>query len=334
VSDDHDLRSKLERLASFAGDPPERGLERVAARRRRRLRRRRGAVATAAVLAVLAVGLPLISQGREDTGESIAASETAPPVGTPVEVPPLVEVRCEPAGITVPVASVRAERDGLHIRVVNLLPDATVVQVDGGGWSSGDISVPPGIDLVRQPVPPGELTIGCAIAGEMERRRVDLVDPAGHYTSPGLDCDTEERTTLRDLAIDPVEESLVAGVRQGLGDHLAEGDVLGAPRGYAAQRLSDATDDPVVQVTRDDDVVAFVHVRGEDGVASPPWTTVSRADVCTYALDGAGAPSADAGSATEDGTGDDDVSTDADAGSSADGPSADERSGDAVAAAA
>ena len=284
MSDDHDLRSRLERLASFAGDPDEQGLERVAARRHRRLRRRRGAVATAAVLAVLAVGAPLISQGLDGDREAVTASEAAQPVGAPAEVPRIVEVRCEPTGIVVPVASVRPQRDGLHIRVVNLLPVATVIEVEGDDWSSGGITVQPAVTQVRQPVPPGELTIGCAIGGEVQRRRVDLVDPAGYYSEPVLACDEGEIETLRDLPVDPAEGNIIAATRRGLSTHVAEGDAIGAPRGYQAQRLGDATADPMVQVVRDGDVVAFAHLRGVDGATEQPWTTISRAEICTSAL--------------------------------------------------
>ena len=77
VTDDKDLRSELERLASSVGDPPEHGLERVAARRHRRLRRRRGAVATAAVLAVLTVGLVALAE-RRDRHDTVTASRGRP----------------------------------------------------------------------------------------------------------------------------------------------------------------------------------------------------------------------------------------------------------------
>lgn len=287
MSDDHDLRSELERIASTVGDPPEHGLDRVAARRHRRLRRRRGAVATAAVLAVLAVGVPLISQGLDDDRESVTASETASPGGPPAEVPRLVEVRCEPTGIVVPVASVRPQRDGLHIRVYNSLPAATTIEVEGNDWSSGDVEVQRGVSEVRQPVPPGELTIGCDIAGAMERRSVDLVDAAGLYQEPALACDEADAAMLEDLPVDPPSNNIIAAARAGLSAHLVDGtadDAIGAPRGYPAQRLGDATDDPTVHVVRDGDVVAFVHVRGPDGAIRAPWTTIEAVEVCRSVL--------------------------------------------------
>ena len=125
MTDDKDLRSELERLASSVGDPPEHGLERVAARRHRRLRRRRGAVATAAVLAVLAVGALADRAERRDRTDTVTSSEAATrPRPRPSSCPAQVQVRCDPTGIVVPVASVRPQRDGLHIRVSNSLGHA------------------------------------------------------------------------------------------------------------------------------------------------------------------------------------------------------------------
>lgn len=287
MTDDPDLRSRLERIASLAGDPSEHGLERVAARRHRRLRRRRGAVATAAVLALLAVGVPLISSGLGDGGDRVTASEDVAPAGAPAELPRRLEVRCEQEGIVVPVASVRPERDGMHIRVVNQLDSETQLQVEGRGWSSGDIAVPRGVSDVRQPVPPGELTVGCDIDGEPQRRRVDLVDPSGYYVEPGLACDHADIEIQRDFPVEPPEGTIIAAVRQAIGAHLADGDAISAPRGYPAQRLSDATDDPYVQVERDGEVVAFAHVRGDGGSVGAPWTSVTKLEICESALNGA-----------------------------------------------
>ncbi len=283
MTDDKDLRSELERLASSVGDPPEHGLERVAARRHRRLRRRRGAVATAAVLAVLTVGALTLAE-RRDPEDTVTSSRSPSPPAAPAELPSQVQVLCEPSGIVVPVASVRPERDGLHIQVSNSLGAPSVVEVEGDGWRSGHIEVPPGVTEVRQPVPPGELTIGCDIAGEMQRRRVDLVDLGGYYRAPELECEQADVVTLRDL---PVEldgaTNIIVAARAALHPHLTDGtdgDAIGPLRGYQSQRLGDSTADPVVQVTRDGKVIAFAHVRGAEGAVAPPWTTVSEAEVC------------------------------------------------------
>jgi hypothetical protein len=297
VNDDHDLRSRLERIASSAGDPPEHGLDRVTARRHRRLRRRRGAVATAAVLAVLAFGASLISHGRDDGRQSVTAVESATPAGAPAEVPRLVEVRCETTGIVVPVASVRPDRDGLHIRVHNSLPEPTTIMVESEQWFSGDIRVPRGVHEVVQPVPPGRLAIACDIGGLWQRRHVDLVDPSGYYQVPELGCDEADRTSRFDVPVESPSRNLVEAVRTGLDPVLVGGSDntgIGAPRGYPAQRLNDPTEDPVVQVVRDGEVIAFAHVRGRDGVVAAPWTTLSEVKVCRSALaaaaDGAETP--------------------------------------------
>jgi hypothetical protein len=301
VSDDKDLRSRLERIAASAGDPPDHGLERVAACRHRRLRRRRGAVAPAAALAVLVAGAPLIAGGLADDRDTVTASDAASPTGAPVELPRSIVVRCEPTGIVVPVASVRPQRDGLHIRVHNSLPSPTTLEVEGDGWSSGAIPVAPGVEEVRQPVPPGEVTLGCDIGGTLQRRQVNLVDAGSYYEKPELACPGEETATLRDLAVEPAQGNVITAAREALHPHLVEGaddDAIGALRGYPAQRLSDPTADPVVQVVRDGDVIAFAHLRGGDGEAAPPWTTVSEAEVCRSVLDPASAAQAPATAST------------------------------------
>jgi hypothetical protein len=284
VSDDHDLRSRLERIASSAGDPPEHGLERITARRHRRLRRRRGAVATAAVLAVAAVVTSLIGRGLAHDRATVTASETDDAAAAAVEVPRSVEVRCEPTGIVVPVASVRPQRDGLHMLVVNNLPGPTRVGVTSTEWSSGPIPVPSGVTEVVQPVPPGALTVSCEFGGDRERRRVDLVDPSGLYQEPELDCDEADRTTLTDLEFTPAEMSLGPAVRRGLAGRMRASDTVDALHGYPSQRITNETADPVVEVARDGEVIAFVHLRGVDGSAAPPWTTLSEVDGCASAL--------------------------------------------------
>ncbi len=85
----------------------------------------------------------------------------------------------------------------------------------------------------------------------------------------------------------PQAANIVQAARAALHPYLTggtENDEIGALRGYQSQRLGDATDDPVVQVTRAGKVVAFVHVRGAEGATSAPWTTVSEADVCGSVL--------------------------------------------------
>jgi hypothetical protein len=287
VKDDPDLRSELERLAASVGDPPEHGLDRVAARRHRRLRRRRGAVATAAVLAVLTVGIVALDQ-RRDPRDTVTSDDVAAPLGAPAELPRAVDVGCTPAGIDIPVASVRPERDGLHVNVTNSLGTATVLTVTGDGWRSGEIPVPPGAQEVRQPVPPGDVTIGCQIGGDMQRRQVAVVDVAGYYRTPELECDDSEAAVVRQVPVpDPDTTNIITAARQALYPVIVggtDGDAIGPLRGYVSQRLGDATADPVVQVARDGSVVAIAHVRGLDGAPSAPWVEVSDAKVCASLL--------------------------------------------------
>jgi hypothetical protein len=186
------------------------------------------------------------------------------------------------------VASVRPERDGLHVNVVNALGAPTVLTVTGDGWRSGEIVVPPGPYEVRQPVPPGDVTIGCEIGGEMQRRGVALVDVGGYYRAPALDCDEADAVTLRNLPVpDPDVTNIIVAARSALDPVFlggTDGDAIGPVRGYQSQRLGDATADPVVQVARDGKVLAFAHVRGVDGGPGAPWVEVSEADVCRSLL--------------------------------------------------
>jgi hypothetical protein len=285
VTKDNDLRSRLERLASSAGDPPEHGLDRVAARRHRRLHRRRGAVATATVLAVLAAALSLISESPRKDPDTVAARNEAGVAGdAPVEEPRLVEVRCEPTGIVVPVASVRAQRDGLHVRVLNFLGVPTYVSVESNHWNSGKVPVEGPTKEFIQPVAPGQLEIGCEINGAYQARRVDLVDPQGYYKEPELTCGTPEQPPLRDLPVEPATAGLVDAVRRGLGDRLMPGDAVVAMRGYVDQRMTDPTKDPQAAVFRDGEFVAFVHVQATDGTPGAPYTSISRVEACPDAL--------------------------------------------------
>jgi hypothetical protein len=285
VSEDNELRSRLERLASSAGDPPEHGLDRVAARRHRRLHRRRGAVATAAVLAVIAVGASLITSGLADGHESVTLSESAEPAGSRPEFPSVVEVRCTPMGIEVPVASVRPERDGLHLRVLNSWPGPVQVEVtnEDEDWSSGPMPVPVGAQALRTAVPPGVLAVGCIVNDIADRRRVDLVDTEGYYKTPELACDEASQTTLADLPIDPPLPTLVPSVRAALSPIMTV-DAVSAARGYKSQRMGDPAVDQVVQVVNGGDVVALAHVRGATDPARGPWAMVSELDVCSSAL--------------------------------------------------
>jgi len=185
----------------------------------------------------------------------------------------------------VPVASVRAQNDGLHLRVLNSLgmPTHVTVESTSTSWSSGEMPVVGPSKEFIQPVPPGQLEIGCEINGAYEARRVDLVDPQRYYTEPELACDTRD-PALRDLPVQPPTAILVSAVREGLGDRMLETDTVGPVKGYESQTLNEVTEDPTAAVWRHGDMIAFVHVRGADGSASLPYTTLTLVEACAGAL--------------------------------------------------
>lgn len=274
MSDDPELRARLERLASNAGDPPERGLDRVAARRHRRLRRRRGAVVTAAALAVLLGGVSLVTGGGPDDNE-VAVSPVSRPPGMAAQLPDVVDFHCAPDGPVIPVASVRPQADGMHLRVFNELTTPTEVRVVKEGEWTGRRTFDPGMWQMRQPVPPGTLRVGCVIAGQERSLTVELVDVHKYYDEPALECpsdDTEaEVTDLGGAQSAPSMSTTTYNVLRSKG-LLVEELQVGAPRGYTNQRLGDPTDDPKVQVDRRGDTVAFVHLQQTDDRPDAPWS--------------------------------------------------------------
>jgi hypothetical protein len=277
VSDDPDLRARLERLASTAGDPPERGLDRVAARRHRRLRRRRGAVVTAAALAVLLGGVSLVMDGGPDD-DQVAVSPAGRPRGAAAQLPDTVEVHCTPTGIVIPVASVRPQRDGMHVRVFNELATSTEVSVVKEDEWAGRHEFKPGVMTILQPVAPGSLRIGCVIDGVERSLTVDLVDVHGYYREPELDCPSEDRELeLKDLGAAPPNRSMSTTTLNALRSwgFPVDGVEVGAVQGYPSQRLGDPTDDPKVQVDRRGDTVAFVHLERTDTGSDAPWKAVT-----------------------------------------------------------
>lgn len=280
MSDDPELRARLERLASTAGDPPERGLDRVAARRHRRLRRRRGAVVTAAALAVLLGGVSLVMDGGPDD-DQVAVSPVGRPRGAAAQLPETVEVRCTPTGIEIPVASVRPQQNGLHVRVINNLVAPVEVRVVKEAVWTGRQSFAAGVvGTVVLPVPPGSIQIGCFGAGVEDSNTVELVDVHSYYQEPELTCPSEDEAIgITDLrgAEPEAARSMSATARNGIASQGLEvkGLVFGPLRGYPNQRLSDPTDDPMVQASRDDDPVAFVHVRRTNDHGDAAWSAVA-----------------------------------------------------------
>ncbi len=287
MSGDPDLRARLERLASNAGDPPERGLDRVAARRHRRLRRRRGAVVTAAALAVLLGGVSLVVDGGPDD-DQLAVSPAGRPSGAAAQLPDTVEVHCTPNGIEIPVASVRPQRDGMHVRVSNELATSTEVRVVKDDEWAGRRSFAPGTWTLLQPVPPGTLRIGCMIDGVERSLTVELVDVDRYYREPKLECPSDDKAIREtDLQGDP-DKSMSTTTFNGLRSKGIKVDDLevGPMRGYQSQRLDYSTEEPKVQVSRRGDTIGFVQLRRDNPEA--PWR-VATIDGCQSFLSEAAA---------------------------------------------
>jgi hypothetical protein len=289
-------------------------------------------VARAAALAVLFGLVATVSSSDEPADVAATRSDRADSRPA-TELPAIVDVRCGPAGIVVPVASVRPQSDGLHLRVLNSHRGATTVWVEGDEWASGSVRVAAGVTRLRQPVPPGVLTIGCEVQGEREQRRVDLVDVDGLYQVPHLACDADDRTALAGLAVEPETPSLVTATRRALEPVLQPGDSVGAVRGYVGQRLGDPTTDPVTQLSRDSEVVAFIRLRGAEEEPVPPWV-VAEVEACADVAADLGAESD--GAASSDGeAGDDDAGpgggaddgSNGDEGSDGDGDAGDDDAG-------
>jgi hypothetical protein len=301
VTGEDPVRSLLEQIAASAGDPPEHGLEGLAARRRRRARHRRGAVATAVALAVLvaAVG-PWLSELSDH--EDVTASDSGDLADGGAQLPDVLTLRCTPEGIDVPVASIRPRRDGLHVNVDNALGEPTQVWVRSDDWDSGTYQVPPGRSTWRQPVPPGVLAVGCRIGGHDQRRQVELVDVNDLYDEPELACDRDEQDVRQDLAVPQPSGSYTTAVRQVLADQMRADDSVLAYGAYPDERLGDVINDAVVRVVRDDHLVAFVHLQAAtpDLDAATPsnrplWDHVARVEACRSFLTVATTPTSASG---------------------------------------
>lgn len=274
-----ELRALLEKFAATAGDPPEHGLARVAVMRRRRMRHRRGAVAATMALAVLGLGGGLWVSGMGDEDHDVVAADMPEDDTEPPTLPDRLVVLCGPEGIEVPVASIRPQADGLHI-VFNNADTRTIrvwVTSAQSGWDSGEVTVSPGETEIRQPVPPGVLDVGCRVGGVDQQRQITLVDEEGLYTEPMLACgSTSEAEDL--AAVEGPEYSWVATVRTALAAYMQDGDTVVPVKAYPEQHFSDPTTDPVAQVIRDDEPVAFAHL--EPGPADGEWAGVSRVEAC------------------------------------------------------
>jgi hypothetical protein len=287
VTGDDPMRTLLQQIAASAGDPPEHGLEGLAARRRRRARHRRGAVATTVALAVLVVAVgPWLSELGDH--EDVRAADSANP-GRHAQLPDVLTVRCTPDGIDVPVASIRPQGDGLNIAVDNTQTGVTQVWVrssEGEGWDSGLLDVDPGHHELREPVPPGVLTVGCSIDGRDEQREVELVDVGDVYDEPELDCEADER--VDDGRSWPVSEptpSYSNAVARALTDLMQDGAQVRAYGAYPDEVLGSVKNDPLVRVVRDDQNVAFLQLEAQSVDADAPrrdplWANVVLVEGC------------------------------------------------------
>jgi hypothetical protein len=298
-----DLRALLEKFAATAGDPPEHGLDGVAARWRRRTRHRRGAVATAVALAVLGIAVsPRLSRlGGDD--HDVTAAETGTPA-RPSEIPDVVELKCTPGGIDVPVASIRPQDDGLHVRVENTLPYTTKVWVQSDDdWDSGRIDIAPGQPrTLVQPVPPGGLTLGCRIGDTDQQRSVELVDVFEIYRAPELDCGDDQPLTASNLPVGSASSSQIAATTGALRTWGVTANFDIEPvGGYPEPRYAEQTVDPTVAVVLDGDTLGWAHLAGATPTpgepARAPWTTVTSLRYCPSLL-ASGSPAGGSGSTT------------------------------------
>lgn len=293
AANDGELRSLLEKIAATAGDPPEHGLARVADMRRRRKRHRRGAVATAMALTVTGIGTSawLTSQGDGEEDLAVAA-QGEEHSASPAELPDVLEVRCSPDGIELPVASIRPQTDGLHLEVVNGFRRQVELRVTSEltGWDSGPVAIDPGSSELRQPLPPGVLTVGCAVDEVEERRRAELVDEDQLYEEPTLSCPEEHHRAepLGEREVDPPVNSHTDAVQVALEGIIEDTDDVLPLDGYPEQEFGDPTANPVVRVVREESTVAFVALEPADAEApwsaEGPWSSALVVEACEELL--------------------------------------------------
>lgn len=269
---------------------------------------------TLAVVATLATPFLL----RDDDHDVTAADSATGGEPRRAQLPDAVQLTCTRAGIDVPVASIRPQSDGLHIEVFNGLPASTQVWVRAVDedhpeelvWDSGPLHVERGRHELVQPVPPGVLTVGCRIAGVEQQRQVGLVDVDGLYEAPELSCDGDgddegdEAATLPGIEVPSNASgqrarSYVVATRAALQPLTAwdEAEVdVSEPRGYPDQRFGTWSHQPMTEVVLDGDVVALVHLAGDDeeAPASAPWTRAPEVEVCRSFLNDVGLALADA----------------------------------------
>jgi hypothetical protein len=242
------------------------------------------------------VVLPWVSDARGDHDVAAGSDEAGGGSGQKVELPDVMEVHCAPGTITVPVASIRPQDDGLHIDVTNDLADEIWMWVRADtGWDSGRFTVASGASSVVVTPPPGALQVGCDV-GEILQRQVDLVDVDHVFSEQGLDCPTDKQATSAEVIPAPNESSVMpTAVRDAIGDtRMAAGDHTETASGYREASYKAHTLHPAVRLVRDGDTIAIIHLNGtlpahgpedEDLTPRAPWVSVGPIDYCPPFLD-------------------------------------------------
>lgn len=198
------------------------------------------------------------------------ATDVEPPSVEPVAAE-VAEVACDGSTTTVLTPRVAAQPDGVHVRVTNTSSLDLSLQVEGVG---GD-NAPVGEHESVWPLAPSEVRLRCldpaVDAGSPGGYvTVQVVDPAGLYVSPELDCSSVVAMTPEypegwmGYQGDPVEAARV------LLTGLLEGDVV-ERAGYPQ------SSEPVVRIVREGVVVGRVHLR-EDGQGGWLLDTLERCD--------------------------------------------------------
>jgi hypothetical protein len=250
---------------------------------------------------VVALATPIVLRD----GHDVTAVDDVGGAPWRAELPSAVQLTCASTGIDVPVASIRPQADGMHIEVFNDLAGPSEVWVrsesDSGDmlWDSGPLPVERGRTELVQPVPPGELSIGCRIGGHEQQRQVELVDVHHAYKAPELTCDEDdEAITMPELPVPANDDGEMptsyrvatrAALRPLTNWNDAEVEVT-ASGGYERQRFGSWQYQPMTEVVEHDEVVALVSLGGndEDAPAAAPWTRAPQVDVCKSFLNPAG----------------------------------------------
>jgi hypothetical protein len=166
----------------------------------------------------------------------------------------------------------------MHVRVFNELPTPTEVRVIKGDEWAGRQQFAHGMGAMVQPVAPGTLRIGCVVGGVEKSQTVELVDVHGYYQEPTLECPSEDKKMqVGDLGGAEPARSMTTTTNnlfRSKGYRVDELDVHPV-RGYVGARFGYPTDDPMVQVDRGADTVAFVHLRRSDDQRQASWHAVT-----------------------------------------------------------